>query len=77
MFDVLSTVLTVGGVAGIIAVIITMAICGRYLKKGPEPIPEVLAAALTTIIGFYFGTTVASKQLPSPPATPPAVQTQK
>lgn len=51
----LSALLSVGGIAGLIAVIITGTICARYFKHGPEEIPQVLAYALTTILGFYFG----------------------
>jgi hypothetical protein len=77
MTEILGTVLTAGGISGVIALVITTAISVRYMKNGPEKIPEVLSAALTTIIGFYFGTAVATKQLPSPPTTPPSVTTQK
>lgn len=47
--------LSVGGIAGVIGVIITGAICVRYVQFGAEPIPEVLSHALLAIIGFYFG----------------------
>ena len=51
-----SRVLAVGGIAGVIAVMITAAILYRYVSNGPsEPIPEILSHALTTILGFYFG----------------------
>lgn len=49
------SVLSLGGVAGVIAIIIAVAIAGRYFIHGPEPVPEIMSHALTTIIGFYFG----------------------
>lgn len=53
----LMRVLAVGGIAGVIALLITLAILFRYVQHGPgEQIPEVLSHALTTILGFYFGT---------------------
>jgi hypothetical protein len=77
MFDIFRDVLTVGGVSGIIALVITASICMRYVQRGSKKIPELLAAAPTTIIGFYFGTAVGTKQLPSSPASPPSVTMQK
>ena len=53
--QIVSNVLTIGGIAGIIAVIITLAISLRYFRHGPEDPPQVLVHALTTILGFYFG----------------------
>ena len=58
--------LSVGGIAGLIAIAITISICTRYVQNGAEEIPQVLTYALTTILGFYFGTGVA-RQAPSPP----------
>jgi hypothetical protein len=58
--DTFRKILTVGGMAGAIAIIITVAICGRYLAHGPEEVPQILSNALTTIIGFYFGTSVSA-----------------
>ena len=49
------SVLSVGGIAGVIALIITVTICGRYFSRGPEEIPQILTYSLSTIIGFYFG----------------------
>lgn len=46
----------IGGVSGIVALIITIAICWRYTAEGSNlKVPEVLANAWTIIIGFYFG----------------------
>jgi uncharacterized BrkB/YihY/UPF0761 family membrane protein len=52
-------ILSVGGIAGVIAIAITITICYRYAMNGPEEIPQILTYSLTTIIGFYFGTGVA------------------
>jgi hypothetical protein len=51
-------VLSVGGIAGIVALVIAASICVRYAEHGPEDVPQVLTYSLTTIIGFYFGTGV-------------------
>jgi len=51
--------LSVGGIAGLIAFGIAASICIRYVGHGPEEIPQVLTYSLTTIIGFYFGTGVS------------------
>jgi uncharacterized membrane protein YfcA len=52
-------VLAVGGIAGLLAVIIAGTICFRYAMHGPEEVPQILGYALSTIIGFYFGTGVS------------------
>jgi len=52
-------VLAVGGIAGLLAVIIAGAICFRYAMHGPEEVPQILGYALSTIIGFYFGTGIS------------------
>jgi hypothetical protein len=49
-----------GPVAGIIALLITLTLCGLILKGVTDP-PQILSAALTSILGFYFGSKVASK----------------
>jgi uncharacterized membrane protein YfcA len=66
---VMGDILSVGGIAGLVAIIITLSICARYVQNGPEPIPEVLTYALTTIIGFYFGVGIA-KKTPDPHTDP-------
>jgi hypothetical protein len=68
--ELLTRILTVGGIAGVIALAITITICYRYAMHGPEEIPQILTYSLTTIIGFYFGTGVAKPSTPSTP-TPP------
>ncbi len=46
----------VGGVAGTIGILITLTICYRIAFQGVGDVPQVLSGALTTILGFYFGT---------------------
>jgi hypothetical protein len=55
-----NNILSVGGIAGLIALIITISICYRYVTHGSEPIPDILTYALSTIIGFYFGNAVST-----------------
>jgi hypothetical protein len=57
--------LSVGGMAGVLALIITTSICYRYVRSGDQVFPEVMTYALTTILGFYFGTAVKSAPTPS------------
>jgi len=59
--------MSVGGIAGLIAIIITVSICIRYVQNGAEEIPDVLTHALMAIIGFYFGAGV-SGTLAGPPS---------
>jgi hypothetical protein len=48
-----------GGIAGLIAVIIAVTIAFIVLRNPSDvKIPDVLSNALTTILGFYFGTKV-------------------
>jgi uncharacterized membrane protein YfcA len=54
-------VLSVGGIAGVIGIIIAGTICARYFMHGNEEIPQILSYALTTIIGFYFGSKAENK----------------
>ena len=46
------------GISGVIAIIITATICYLVMTRPDPKIPELLANALTLILGFYFGTTV-------------------
>ena len=48
-----------GGIAGLIALGITLSIRLRYVEHGAEEIPQILTYALSTIIGFYFGTGIS------------------
>jgi len=56
-------ILSVGGIAGVIGIIITGTICARYFAHGPEEIPQILTYSLTTIIGFYFGSKAENKPM--------------
>jgi hypothetical protein len=56
---VLEGLLSVGGIAGVIAIIITIAMCKRYTVDGDQQFPEIMKYALATILGFYFGTGVS------------------
>ncbi len=47
-----------GGIAGIIGVLVTVTIIYLVLRDPKAEIPQVLSAALTTILGFYFGSKV-------------------
>ena len=67
MLRTFERLLSVGGIAGLIALGITLSICVRYVQNGAEEIPQVLTYALTTILGFYFGTGVA-RPAPAPAA---------
>jgi uncharacterized membrane protein YfcA len=57
--EMLRDILSFGGISGVLALIITVTICVRYFKHGNEEIPQILTYALTSIIGFYFGTGVS------------------
>ena len=54
-----------GAVPGIIAIILTLLIAfltiTAAIRGGSVQIPEVLSAALSVILGFYFGTQVPKK----------------
>jgi uncharacterized membrane protein YfcA len=64
ILDFLARLLSVGGVAGVIALTITVSICIRYVEHGSEEIPQILTYSLSTIVGFYFGAGI-SKSEPS------------
>jgi hypothetical protein len=49
----------VGGIAGFVAVLITITICYMLAFKDAKEIPQILSGALTTILGFYFGSKVS------------------
>jgi hypothetical protein len=54
-------VLGLSGVAAIIALLITLTIC-YLLLSGQKDVPGILANALTTILGFFFGSKVADRK---------------
>lgn len=60
---IVAQILSVGGIAGVIGIIITGTICARYFMHGPEEVPQILTYSLTTIIGFYFGSKVDNKPI--------------
>jgi hypothetical protein len=53
--DIAKDLVQLGGIAGTIAILITIAICYIAVVKDVSKIPDVLTYALTTILGFYFG----------------------
>jgi uncharacterized membrane protein YfcA len=58
---------TPGGISGSLALIIALTLCIVYYQHPNDntEIRQALIYALTSIIGFYFGTT-ASKPAPAP-----------
>ena len=54
-----------GGTTSIVAICITLVIC--YLAIQRFEIPEILGHALTTILGFYFGSKISAR-VTSPPS---------
>ena len=59
--DVAGEFLNLNVVAGVIALMITVAIVYLAILKPTEKMPDILANALTTILGFYFGSQVAKR----------------
>lgn len=59
---VLEGLLSIGGIAGLIAIMITIAMCKRYMVDGDQQFPEIMKYALTTILGFYFGAAVTHER---------------
>jgi hypothetical protein len=45
----------------LLALLITGTICYLAIARTPSDIPEILGAALTAILGFYFGSYVTKK----------------
>lgn len=57
----IGSLLEMSGIPGALALIITVTICWlaiRHTTGEPLEIPEILANALTIILGFYFGSAV-------------------
>lgn len=63
--DFMTKLLSVGGVAGVIALTITVSICIRYVEHGSEEIPQILTYSLSTIVGFYFGAGISKVEKPN------------
>jgi hypothetical protein len=57
----LGDVFSLGAVAGIIALLVTITLCCLILLKGVTDPPQILSAALTSILGLYFGSKVVGK----------------
>ena len=57
----LRELLTVGGAPAVIAIVITMTICWLAISPNGKTAPDILGHALTTILGFYFGSKVTGK----------------
>ena len=74
LFQYLYSLESVGGVSGSIAVLITLTLCFVYIRHPTqhEDIGKALVYALTTIIGFYFGTAAGLKEPPSQASPPTA-----
>ncbi len=47
---------TTGCLAAVLATLVTLTLCVRFLAYGPEEIPLYLIRAFATILGFNFGT---------------------
>ena len=62
ILDFLAKLLSVGGVAGVIALTIIVSICIRYVEHGSEEIPQILTYSLSTIVGFDFGTGISKPE---------------
>ena len=56
IWHVIDRLQTAGGVASVLAVVIAVSICLRYvLYKDLVEVPPVLSNSRSVIIGFYFG----------------------
>lgn len=47
---------SIGGIAGIIGLLITCTIIFLIVNNPDANVPQILSAALTTILGYFFGT---------------------
>jgi hypothetical protein len=62
VFRIIDRLQTAGGVAAVLAALITVSLCVRYVTHGPdEHPPEYLTHAFATILGFYFGTKTVAR----------------
>lgn len=55
-----SVIDSLGGMAGIIGLIVTLTIVYIVVGKPESEIPQILSTALTAILGFYFGSKKSS-----------------
>jgi hypothetical protein len=55
-------VFSLGAIAGLIAIMITVTLCYLIAVQGVKDPPQILSAALTAILGFYFGSKVSGKK---------------
>jgi hypothetical protein len=74
LFRMVENIQTTGGIAALLAILIALTLCGVYVRDPThhEDLGKALIYALTTIIGFYFGT-AASPRSTTTPASPPAI----
>jgi hypothetical protein len=56
--DLVRNMIQFGGIAGIIAIVITSTICYRMIAQGNFDVPNPVGTWVTIILGFYFGTSV-------------------
>ena len=56
---VVSILESLGGITGIIGLVITFTIVWLLVNDPKAEVPQLLSAALTTILGFYFGTKIS------------------
>ncbi len=61
LIGLLRELFAVGGAPAVIAIAITATICWLAISPNGKAAPDILGHALTTILGFYFGSKVASK----------------
>ncbi len=55
-------VFSLGAIAGIIAIMVTLTLCYLIAVQGVKDPPQILSAALTAILGFYFGSKVGGSR---------------
>ncbi|MFZ6843457.1 hypothetical protein [Undibacterium sp. RuTC16W] len=72
--SLLRELFTVGGAPAVIAIGITVTICYLAITHVDQPPPTILSHALTTILGFYFGSKVARDKKPGNTAADDAAE---
>ena len=55
-FGAIQSILDVGGIAGVVAVLMVLTLCALSILNRTLVLPELWQPAILTIIGFYFGT---------------------